>query len=143
MLLRVKNAALRSASAYPTLSNRSRARPLQRKLREGIQEVCNDNWSTLIDKITSSHKVYWKLAKALKSKGYESTPALKKPDDTVAFNNPECLADSIEQQCSHISPPIRPTTGTSNLERSSTENFLRPEQRSGSRRYSSHPDCTE
>ncbi|GBP61902.1 RNA-directed DNA polymerase from mobile element jockey [Eumeta japonica] len=104
--LRAKNAALRGASAYLTPFNRSRARALHRKVKARIQEVRNDNWSTLIKEITPIHKAYWKLAKALTSEGFEPTPALKKPDNTVAFDDRgkvEWLADSIEQQCSNTS----------------------------------------
>ncbi|GBP19461.1 hypothetical protein EVAR_15811_1 [Eumeta japonica] len=45
--------------------------------------------------------------KALKSEGYEPTPAHKKSDNNVAFDDwdiAECLDDSIEQQCSYTSP---------------------------------------
>ncbi|GBP08527.1 hypothetical protein EVAR_71160_1 [Eumeta japonica] len=67
VLLRVKNAALRCASAYPICINR-------------------------------------KLAKALKTDHYLPTPAFKKPDDSFALDDrekAECLADSVEQQCSN------------------------------------------
>ncbi|GBP37032.1 hypothetical protein EVAR_31030_1 [Eumeta japonica] len=86
--------------------NRSRTHALQRQLRTGTQGARNDNWSTLMEEITPS-LTYWKLTKALKSEGYEPTPALKKPDNTVAFDDrykAECLANSIDQQWSHTSP---------------------------------------
>ncbi|GBP94474.1 Probable RNA-directed DNA polymerase from transposon BS [Eumeta japonica] len=57
-----------------------------------------------MEEITPSHQAYWKLAKALKSDGYLPTPALRKPDNTFAVDDrekAECLADSIEQQCSN------------------------------------------
>ncbi|GBP82550.1 Probable RNA-directed DNA polymerase from transposon BS [Eumeta japonica] len=94
VLLKAKNAAMRRASAYPTCENRSCARALQRKVKARIQESKNDKWSTLIEEITSSHQAYWKLAKALKSDGH-----LPFDDREKA----ECLADSIEQQCSNNS----------------------------------------
>ncbi|GBP86546.1 Probable RNA-directed DNA polymerase from transposon BS [Eumeta japonica] len=59
-----------------------------------------------MEEITPSHQAYWKLAKALKSDGYLPTPALRKPDNTFAVDDrekAECLADSIEQQCSNNS----------------------------------------
>ncbi|GBP95907.1 Probable RNA-directed DNA polymerase from transposon X-element [Eumeta japonica] len=77
-LLRAKNAALRLAYAYPSRENRSRARSP-----------------------TS-------LTKALKSEGYLPTPPLKKPDSSLAVDDQEkaeCIADSIELQCSHTLPP--------------------------------------
>ncbi|GBP81659.1 RNA-directed DNA polymerase from mobile element jockey [Eumeta japonica] len=106
VLLRAKNAAMRRASTYPTCENRSCARALQRKVKARIQEFKNDKWSTLMEEITPSHQAYWKLAKALKSDGYLPTPALRKPDNTFAVDDrgkAECLADSIEQQCSNNS----------------------------------------
>ncbi|GBP67639.1 RNA-directed DNA polymerase from mobile element jockey [Eumeta japonica] len=103
VLLRAKNAAMRRASAYPTCEHRSCARALQRKVKARIQEFKNDKWSTFMEEITPSHHAYWKLAKALKSDGYLPTPVLRKPDNTFAVDDrekAECLADSIEQQCS-------------------------------------------
>ncbi|GBP88955.1 Probable RNA-directed DNA polymerase from transposon BS [Eumeta japonica] len=61
--------------------------------------------------ITPTHRAYWQVAKALKSDGYEPVPALKNPDNTLAFEDrekAECLANSIERQCSHTSPPHDP-----------------------------------
>ncbi|GBP55971.1 Probable RNA-directed DNA polymerase from transposon BS [Eumeta japonica] len=104
VLLKAKNAAMRRASAYPTCENRSCARALQRKVKARMQEFKNVKWSTLMEEITPSHQAYWKLAKALKSDGYLPTPALRKPDNTFAVDDrekAECLADSIEQQCSN------------------------------------------
>ncbi|GBP15483.1 hypothetical protein EVAR_9266_1 [Eumeta japonica] len=46
-----------------------------------------------------SSTAYWKLVETLKPKGYESTPALKKLDNSVALDvrdKAECLADSID-----------------------------------------------
>ncbi|GBP22634.1 RNA-directed DNA polymerase from mobile element jockey [Eumeta japonica] len=57
-----------------------------------------------MEKSTLSHQAYWKLAKALKTDGHLPTPALKKPDNSFAVDDrekAECLADSIEQQCSN------------------------------------------
>ncbi|GBP48356.1 RNA-directed DNA polymerase from mobile element jockey [Eumeta japonica] len=106
-LIRDKNAALRRAGKYPTCENRSRARALQRKVKARMKEVRNENSSDLMSEISPSHKAYWGLAKALKTEGAVPTPALKKPDKSIAFNDrekAECLADSIEHQCSENSP---------------------------------------
>ncbi|GBP95474.1 hypothetical protein EVAR_62825_1 [Eumeta japonica] len=35
------------------------------------------------------HKAYWGLAKALKTEGVVSTPALRKPDNSIAFDDRE------------------------------------------------------
>ncbi|GBP85476.1 RNA-directed DNA polymerase from mobile element jockey, partial [Eumeta japonica] len=51
------------------------------------------------------------VAKALKSDGYKPVPALKNPNNYLAFEDrekTECLANSIERQCSHTSPPNDP-----------------------------------
>ncbi|GBP93401.1 hypothetical protein EVAR_44111_1 [Eumeta japonica] len=101
-------------SKYPTCENRSHARELQRKVKARKQEVRNDNWSDLMVNITLSHQAYWELAKALKIEGYVPTPALRKSDNSIAVDNQEkgeCLANSIEQQCSDY-PPQRLRTHT-------------------------------
>ncbi|GBP33175.1 Probable RNA-directed DNA polymerase from transposon BS [Eumeta japonica] len=61
-----------------------------------------------MEEIKPSHKAFWAVTKALKTEGYTSIPLLKKPDNSVAIDDAEiaeCLADSIETQCSHASPP--------------------------------------
>ncbi|GBP11615.1 RNA-directed DNA polymerase from mobile element jockey [Eumeta japonica] len=88
-LIRDKNAALRRAGKYPTCENRSCARTLQRKVKERIKEVRNENWSDLMSEITPSHKAYWGLAKAMKTEGTVPTPALKRPDMSIAFDDRE------------------------------------------------------
>ncbi|GBP54804.1 RNA-directed DNA polymerase from mobile element jockey [Eumeta japonica] len=63
-----------------------------------------------MEEITSTYKAYRQVDKALKSDGYEPVPALKNPDNTLAFEDREklCLANSIERQCSHTCPPHYP-----------------------------------
>ncbi|GBP16352.1 hypothetical protein EVAR_9943_1 [Eumeta japonica] len=103
-----KTAALRRASAYPTAEHRSRARALQRRMRTRVKEVRNEKWSDLMEKITPLHKAFWKVTKALKTKRFIPVPPIKKPDNSVAQDDAEiakCLADSIDSQCSHSSPP--------------------------------------
>ncbi|GBP76715.1 Probable RNA-directed DNA polymerase from transposon BS [Eumeta japonica] len=73
--------------------------------RSGIR---NESWSDLMEEIKPSHKAFWAVTKALKTEGYTPIPPLKKPDNSVAIDDAEiaeCLADSIETQCSHASPP--------------------------------------
>ncbi|GBP11895.1 ATP-dependent RNA helicase DHX33 [Eumeta japonica] len=80
-LIRAKNAALRRASAYPTPEYRSRARALQREVKA-------------------------RLPKRSKPRIYPIPHS--KPDNSEAIDDAEiaeCLADSIETQCSHASPP--------------------------------------
>ncbi|GBP61553.1 hypothetical protein EVAR_46414_1 [Eumeta japonica] len=106
-LIRDKNAALGRAGKYPTSENRSRARALQRKVKAGMKEIRNENWSDLMSEISPSHKPYWGLVKALKTEGAVPIPALKRPDNSIAFDDREkanCLADGIEYQCSENPP---------------------------------------
>ncbi|GBP86995.1 hypothetical protein EVAR_62255_1 [Eumeta japonica] len=61
-----------------------------------------------MEEIKPSHKAFWAVTKAqlLKSEGYSPIPPLKKLDNSVAIHDAEiaeCLADSIETQCSHAS----------------------------------------
>ncbi|GBP86548.1 RNA-directed DNA polymerase from mobile element jockey [Eumeta japonica] len=110
-LIRAKNKALRRASAYPTPEYRSRARALQREVKTRVQEFRNECWSDLMEEIRPSHKAFWSVTKALKTEGYTSIPPLKRLDGSTALDNAEvaeCLADSIETQCSHVSPPHDP-----------------------------------
>ncbi|GBP71315.1 hypothetical protein EVAR_57699_1 [Eumeta japonica] len=61
-----------------------------------------------MEEIRPSHKAFWKVTKALKTEGYIPIPPLKRPENSVALDDAEiaeCLADSIETQCSHASPP--------------------------------------
>ncbi|GBP05500.1 Mariner Mos1 transposase [Eumeta japonica] len=60
-----------------------------------------------LSEISLGHKAYWGLAKALKTEGAAPTPALKRPHKSIAFDDrekAECLADSIEHQCSDNPP---------------------------------------
>ncbi|GBP59600.1 hypothetical protein EVAR_44816_1 [Eumeta japonica] len=71
-----------------------------------MQEIRNDNWSDLMLNIPPSHQAYWGQAKALKMEGYAPTPALRKYDNSIAFDDwekVECLAD-IEEQYSDNPP---------------------------------------
>ncbi|GBP89980.1 Probable RNA-directed DNA polymerase from transposon BS [Eumeta japonica] len=61
-----------------------------------------------MEEITPSHKAFWRITKALKTEGYTPIPPLKRPDGSIALDDAEvaeCIADSIETQCSHASPP--------------------------------------
>ncbi|GBP43087.1 RNA-directed DNA polymerase from mobile element jockey [Eumeta japonica] len=86
-VIKAKNAILRRAGKYPTCENKSHAHALQQ--------------------ISPSHQAYWGLVKALKTEGAVPTPALRKPDKFIAFDDREkarCLADSMEHQCSENPP---------------------------------------
>ncbi|GBP94157.1 Probable RNA-directed DNA polymerase from transposon BS [Eumeta japonica] len=101
-----KNAALRRASIYPTPEYRSRARALQREVKARVREFRNESWSDLIGNQTIPQSVLGSYQSA-QNRGYTLYPT-QKPDNSVAIDDAEiaeCLADSIETQCSHASPP--------------------------------------
>ncbi|GBP44651.1 hypothetical protein EVAR_44179_1 [Eumeta japonica] len=78
----------------------------QREVKARVREFRNESWSDLME-IKPSHKAFWAVTKALKTEGYTLYPT-QKPDNSVAIDDAEiaeCLADSIETQCSHASPP--------------------------------------
>ncbi|GBP24697.1 hypothetical protein EVAR_15903_1 [Eumeta japonica] len=80
----------------------------------------------------------WQIvAKALKSDGYEPVPALKNPGNTLVFEyreKAECLANSIEKQCSHTST-LHDPFHTSQIEEESTFNGLTSGVLSAHRRH--------
>ncbi|GBP54729.1 Probable RNA-directed DNA polymerase from transposon BS [Eumeta japonica] len=120
-----KNAALRRASAYPTPEYRSRARALQRSesSRSGIR---NESWSDLMEEIKPSTKRFGQLPKRSKPRDIPLYPH-SKPDNSVAIDDAEiaeCLADSIETQCSRF---LRTTSLISVASRKRfSKNFLEP-----------------
>ncbi|GBP22789.1 Probable RNA-directed DNA polymerase from transposon BS [Eumeta japonica] len=61
-----------------------------------------------MEEIKPSHKAFWAVTKALKTEEYTPIPPLKKPHNSMVIDDAEIaksLADSIETQCSHASPP--------------------------------------
>ncbi|GBP84111.1 Probable RNA-directed DNA polymerase from transposon X-element [Eumeta japonica] len=144
-LIRAKNAALRRASAYPTPEYRSRARALQREVKARVREFRNESWSNLMEKIKPSHKAFWAVTKALKTEGYTPLPPLKKPDNLVAIDDAEiaeCLADSIETQRSHASPPHDIAHISRIEEEVLQKTSLEPKRRSGSRLTQRSPNAS-
>ncbi|GBP37388.1 hypothetical protein EVAR_22850_1 [Eumeta japonica] len=86
----------------------SRVRALQHAVKVRIREIENDNWSTLMEEITPSHKTYWAVAKALKSDVCVTMPALEIPDNSLTFydqKKAEYIADIMKLQYSLNSPP--------------------------------------
>ncbi|GBP53508.1 hypothetical protein EVAR_45381_1 [Eumeta japonica] len=76
---------------------------LQREVKARVREFRNESWSDLMEEIKPSHKAFW-VTKALKTEGYTPIPH-SKPDNSVAIDDAEiaeCLADSIETQCSRF-----------------------------------------
>ncbi|GBP39835.1 hypothetical protein EVAR_29065_1 [Eumeta japonica] len=100
-LIRAKRSAAR---AHIPPEYRSRARALQREVKTRVREFRNESWSDLMEEIKPSHKAFWAVTKALKTEGYTPIPH-SKPDNSVAIDDAEiaeCLADSIETQCSRF-----------------------------------------
>ncbi|GBP05610.1 Probable RNA-directed DNA polymerase from transposon BS [Eumeta japonica] len=89
-----------AAKPYP-LEYRSRRSSPASEAR--VQEFRNESWSDLME-IKPSHKAFWAVTKALKTEDIPYTPT-QKPDNSVAIDDAEiaeCLADSIETQCSRF-----------------------------------------
>lgn len=108
-LLRAKNAATRAHDSYPTADNRARMRCLQRAVKQRMRDLRSTRWEGLLEEISPSHQAYWKLARTFKSDTVTVLPPLKKPDNSIAFDDDEkaeCLADSLESQCSPSTLPV-------------------------------------
>ncbi|GBP32233.1 RNA-directed DNA polymerase from mobile element jockey [Eumeta japonica] len=91
-------------SSSRTVSMTSDRRELPRDVIELIRDK---NAALRCGQIPHIHKAYWGLAKALKTEGAVPTPALKRPDNSIAFDDREkgeYLADSLEHQCSDNPP---------------------------------------
>ncbi|GBP67193.1 hypothetical protein EVAR_42072_1 [Eumeta japonica] len=57
-LLRAKNVVLRRAHTYPIAENRSRAWALRRSVKARMKEIRNEEWSNLMEEITTSHETF-------------------------------------------------------------------------------------
>ncbi|GBP44902.1 Probable RNA-directed DNA polymerase from transposon BS [Eumeta japonica] len=67
-----------------------------------------ENFAALASKKTTPVVNFRKITKALKTEGYTPIPPLKRPNGSIALDDAEvaeCIADSIETQFSHVSPP--------------------------------------
>ncbi|GBP36782.1 RNA-directed DNA polymerase from mobile element jockey [Eumeta japonica] len=92
-LIRDKNAALRRAGKYPTRENRSRARALQRRVKARIKEI-----KTIIERPHGRN--FTKSPSLLETRESSQNrrscphPALKRPDNSIAFDDREKLSVS-------------------------------------------------
>ncbi|CAH2048588.1 unnamed protein product, partial [Iphiclides podalirius] len=110
-LLRRKNAATRAYDRYPTDSNRRLLRKLQREVKTRIADSRNERWDSTLTSVKPSHVAFCKLPKSLKGNGITTMPPLVRPIGTPAMldeEKAECLADSLESQCSPSLLPIDP-----------------------------------
>lgn len=107
-LMTEKNAAIRALRTYPTDANRAFARSLQRKVSDRVKELRDDRWGKFVGSLKPTHHAFWDLQRKLKSKQESPMPPLKRPDRSIAFDDDEkseCLADSLEAQCSPSTLP--------------------------------------
>lgn len=105
LLLRAKRAALRAYSWCRTEENRASLRYYERAVRYRLRELRNQRWDDLLSNIDPSHQAYWRLARTLKSDVISSMPPLDRPNLPPALEDAdkaECLADSLEDQCSPL-----------------------------------------
>lgn len=110
-LMTERNRASRLHDNYPTDEARSRLRYLQRRVKERIAELRDERWGDLMSEMTPHHQAYWRIARSLKTDVVTSTPPLTRPDGSIAFDDDEkaeCLADSLESQCSPSREPVDP-----------------------------------
>ncbi|GBP78854.1 Probable RNA-directed DNA polymerase from transposon BS [Eumeta japonica] len=104
-LIRAKTQLCR-ASAYPTPEYRSRAPALQREVKARVRESEMRVGATSWRKLNHPTKRFGQLPKRSKPRDIPYTPT-QKPDNSVAIDDAEiaeCLADSIETQCSRFPP---------------------------------------
>jgi hypothetical protein len=111
-LLTAMHAATRAYDTYPTEDYRKRLRYLQRAVKRRMAELRSNQWDGTLKELTPHHQAYWRLEKALKSDGTSSSmPPLVRPNLPPAFldeEKAECLADSLEAQCSPSTLPVDP-----------------------------------
>lgn len=102
-LIRKKNAARRLYHRWPSEDNRVRMRQLQREVKESITQHRSEKWDSLVSGIKPTHRAYWSLARALKTDRSTDMPPLTWTGRPFpAFTDEEkaeCMADSLEQQC--------------------------------------------
>ena len=110
-LVTEKNAAVRAYSTFPCDANKSHMRNLQRAVKERLAEMRQTRWDKTLSELEPTHQAFWQLQRKLKSDEVASTPPIKRPDNSIAFEDDEkaeCLADSLEAQCSPSTQPVDP-----------------------------------
>ncbi|TLM25096.1 reverse transcriptase family protein, partial [Acinetobacter baumannii] len=102
-LVRVRNAAIRAYDRYPTDSNRTRMRRLQREVKSRLSDARNENWDSYLEELAPTHQAYWQLARTLKSETIATMPPLVRPSgQSPAYDDDdkaELLADALQEQC--------------------------------------------
>lgn len=108
-LITEKNAAIRAYSNFPCDSNKAHMRNLQRAVKKRISEFRSNRWNDMLSDLEPTHLAFWQLQRKLRATEDSSTPPLTRPDKTIAFEDSEkaeCLADSLEAQCTPSTQPV-------------------------------------
>jgi hypothetical protein len=108
-LVTEKNAAIRAYSNFPCDSNKAHMRYLQRVVKKRITEFRSNSWNKMLSELEPTHQAFWQLQRKMRATEEATTPPLNRPDKSVAFDDSEkaeCLADSLESQCSPSSQPV-------------------------------------
>ena len=108
-LLTEKNAAVRAYSAFPCHANKAFMRYLQRAVKKRMNELRTARWDKMLGELEPTHLAFWQLQRKLRSTEVTTIPPLTRPDKSVAFDDDEkseCLADSLEAQCTPSSQPV-------------------------------------
>ncbi|CAH2208798.1 jg5228, partial [Pararge aegeria aegeria] len=103
-LITNKNRLQRAHDKCPNRRNRRLLWKAQRELLDNLKLLRDDKWDRFLGELRPSHVEYYKLARSLsQSNRVAATPPLLRPDQPPAFDDidkAECLADSLEAQCS-------------------------------------------
>lgn len=111
LLLSAKNAAQRDYDNCPSDNHRIQMRRLQREVTRCMRELRGSRMNDFVSSIAPSHTAIFKFSKYLKSDEIVPMPPLKRDNQPAAFDDDEkaeCLADSLETQCTPSSQPIDP-----------------------------------
>lgn len=111
LLLSAKNAAQRDYDYSPTDQTRKRMRFLQREVNRCMRELRATRMDDFVSSIAPNHKAIYKFTKYLKSDVIVPMPPLNRDNQPPAFDDDEkaeCLAESLESQCTPSTQPIDP-----------------------------------
>ena len=107
-----RDAQHRLRDSVPTRQNRSLLWTLQRRFKRRLRQLRDGQWDDKLRQIEPSHLAHFELARSLKADPVSATPPLIRPDLPPAFEDidkAECLADSLEAQCSPSTTSVDPT----------------------------------
>lgn len=111
-MMNAKNAATRAYDSAPSRENKANLNYWQRTVKKRISELRAQNWTDTLSGLEPTHQAYWKLARKLKTDTLRTIPPLDRPNQPPAFDDEEkaeCLAESLESQCS-LSPDFADPT---------------------------------